>query len=71
MWGGGDKYGLRAKNHQQNNERADKKRRKRKKGQEKRKENDRARTMFHKIMGNLEENAGNGGHNIIFFSLLF
>ncbi len=28
--------------------------------------NDRARTMFHKIMGNLERNAGNRGHNIIF-----
>jgi hypothetical protein len=28
-------------------------------------------TMFHKIMGNLEKNAGNRGHNIIFFPLLF
>jgi hypothetical protein len=27
--------------------------------------------MFHKIMGNLEKNAGNRGHNIIFFPLLF
>ena len=25
-------------------------------------------TMFNKIMGNLEKNAGNRGHNIIFFS---
>jgi hypothetical protein len=25
-------------------------------------------TMFHKIMGNLEKNAGHRGHNIIFFS---
>ncbi len=25
-------------------------------------------TMFKKIMGNLEKNAGNRGHNIIFFS---
>jgi len=50
------------------------KRRKRKKGQGKRKDKgqkDRARTMFHKIMGNLEKNAGNRGHNIIFFPLLF
>jgi hypothetical protein len=40
------------------------------KGQGKRKDKrqkDRARTMFHKIMGNLEKNAGNRGHNIIFF----
>ena len=28
-------------------------------------------TMFHKIMENLEKNAGNRGHNIIFFPLLF
>ncbi len=28
-------------------------------------------TMFNKIMGNLEKNAGNRGHNIIFFLLLF
>ena len=28
-------------------------------------------TMFHKIMGNLEKNAGHRGHNIIFFPLLF
>jgi hypothetical protein len=28
-------------------------------------------TMFHKIMGNLEKNAGNRGHNIIFIPLLF
>ena len=28
-------------------------------------------TMFHKIMGNLEKNAGNRGHNTIFFPLLF
>ncbi len=28
-------------------------------------------TMFHEIMGNLEKNAGNRGHNIIFFPLLF
>jgi hypothetical protein len=28
-------------------------------------------TMFNKIMGNLEKNAGNRGHNIIFFPLLF
>jgi hypothetical protein len=27
-------------------------------------------TMFHKIMGNSEKNAGNRGHNIIFFPLL-
>jgi hypothetical protein len=26
-------------------------------------------TMFHKIMGNLEKNAGKRGHNIIFFLL--
>ncbi len=55
--------------------RLDKKRRKRKKGQEKRKEkwqNGRARTMFHKIMGkNLEKNAGNRGHNVIFFPYYF
>jgi hypothetical protein len=50
------------------------KRRKRKKGQGKRKDKgqkDRARTMFNKIMGNLEKNAGNRGHNIIFSPLLF
>jgi hypothetical protein len=28
-------------------------------------------TMFNKIVGNLEKNAGNRGHNIIFFPLLF
>jgi hypothetical protein len=28
-------------------------------------------TMFNEIMGNLEKNAGNRGHNIIFFPLLF
>ena len=28
-------------------------------------------TMFNKIMGNLEKNAGNRGHNIIFFSYYF
>jgi hypothetical protein len=28
-------------------------------------------TMFHKIMGNVEKNAGNRGHNIIFFLVLF
>ena len=28
-------------------------------------------TMFNKIMGKLEKNAGNRGHNIIFFPLLF
>ncbi len=28
-------------------------------------------TIFNKIMGNLEKNAGNRGHNIIFFPLLF
>ncbi len=28
-------------------------------------------TMFNKIMGNLKKNAGNRGHNIIFFPLLF
>ena len=27
--------------------------------------------MFHKIMGNLEKNAGNRGHNIIFFPYYF
>ena len=27
--------------------------------------------MFHQITGNLEKNAGNRGHNIIFFPLLF
>ena len=27
--------------------------------------------MFHQIMGNLKENAGKRGHNIIFFPLLF
>jgi hypothetical protein len=31
--------------------------------------NDRARTMLHKIMGNLGKNAGNWGHNTIFFPL--
>jgi hypothetical protein len=48
------------------------KRRKRKEGQGKRKEkwqNDRARTMFHKITGNIGKNAGNRRHNIIFFPL--
>jgi hypothetical protein len=62
------------KKYHENNARADKKRKKRKKGQGKRKDKwqkDRARTMFHKIMGNLEKNAGNRGHNIIFFPLLF
>jgi hypothetical protein len=46
------------------------KRRKRKKRQGKGKEkwqNDRARTMFHKIMGNLGNNAGIRGQNTIFF----
>jgi hypothetical protein len=28
-------------------------------------------TMFNKIIGNLEKNAGNRGHNIIFSPLLF
>ncbi len=28
-------------------------------------------TMFNKIMGNLEKNAGNRGHNIIFFPYYF
>ncbi len=28
-------------------------------------------TMFNKIMGNLEKNAGNRGHNITFFPPLF
>jgi hypothetical protein len=28
-------------------------------------------TMFHKTMGNLEKNAGNRGHNIIFFPYYF
>ncbi len=27
-------------------------------------------TMFHKIMGNWEKNAGDRGHNIIFFPLI-
>ncbi len=28
-------------------------------------------TMFHKIMGNSEKNAGNRGHNIMFFPYYF
>jgi hypothetical protein len=28
-------------------------------------------TMFNEIMGNLEKNAGNRGHNLIFCPLLF
>ncbi len=61
--GGGNKYDLRGKKYHKNNTCADKKRRKRKKGQEKRTEkwqNYRTRTMFHKIMGNLEKMQATG-----------
>ncbi len=35
------------------------------------KKTEQKKKMFHKIMVNLEKNAGNRGHNIIFFPLLF
>ncbi len=62
------------KKYHENNAHADKKGEKERKDQGKEKisdKNDRARAMFHKIMGNLEKNAGNRGLNIIFFPLLF
>ncbi len=59
------------KKYHENNARADKKGEKERKDKGKEKISDKARTVFHKIMGNLEKNAGNRGHNIIFFPLLF
>ena len=68
--------GMMGKKYHEINARADKKGEKERKDKGKEKEKmsdkkDRARTMFHKIMGNLEKNAGNRGYNIIFFPLLF
>jgi hypothetical protein len=70
---GGNKYGPRGKKYHKNNARANKKGEKEKRTREKKRKvtKDRPRTWFHKIMGNLEKNAGNRGHNIIFFPLLF
>jgi hypothetical protein len=65
--GGGNKYGLMGKKYHENNARADKKGEKERKDKGKEKISDK-KTECHKIMGNLEKNAGN---NIIFFPLLF
>ena len=66
--------GMMGRKYHEINARADKKGEKERKDKRKEKisdKKDRARTMFHKIMGNLEKKAGNRGHNIIFFPLLF
>jgi hypothetical protein len=62
------------KKYHENNARADKKGEKERKVKGKEKISDKKteqRTMFHKIMGNLEKKSDNRGHNIIFFPLLF
>ncbi len=72
--GGGNKYGLVGKKYHENNARTDRKGEKERKDKGKEKISDKKteqEQFFHKIMGNLEKNAGNRGHNIIFFPLLF
>jgi hypothetical protein len=72
--GRGNKYGLIGKKYHENNARADKKGEKKRKDKGKEKISDKMTEQeqcLHKIMGNLGKNAGNRGHNIIFFPLLF
>ncbi len=72
--GGGNKYGLMGKKYHENNASADKKGEKERKDKGKEKISDKMTEQeqcFIKFMGNLEKNAGNRGHNIKFFPLLF
>jgi hypothetical protein len=68
--GGGNKYGLMGKKYHENNASADKKGEKERKDKGKEKIRQ-SKNNVSKIMGNLEKNAGNRGHNNIFFPLLF
>jgi hypothetical protein len=61
-----NKYGLRGKKYHVLTKKREKKRLRKIKEKWL---NDRVRTMLHKIMGNLEKNAGKREHNIIFFPL--
>ena len=68
--GGGNKYGLMGKKYHENNARADKKGEKERKDKGKEKISDKKTEQeqcFIKLWETWKKNAGNRGHNIIFF----
>jgi hypothetical protein len=72
--GGGNKYGLMGKKYHENNARADNKGEKERKDKGKEKISDKMteqEQFFIKLWETWKKNAGNRGHNIIFFTLLF
>jgi hypothetical protein len=72
--GGGNKYGLMGKNYHENNASTDKKGEKERKDKGKEKISDKKtehEQCFIKLWETWKKNAGNRGHNIIFFPLLF
>ena len=74
LGGGGNKYGLMGKKYHENNARADKKGEKERKDKGKEKISDKKTEQeqcFIKLWETWKKNAGNRGHNIIFFPLLF